>query len=191
MIDISQEAKQNVINLGDDDDPDAIFAMLKHFYNMNYANQSIGPSGEAGELQFRLKVYQTADFYDAPDLRAQAATRFYSCMSNSIARPARSDDIPEYVVLMIQEVLGPNAPVFPDDRLQDDIFHIVKTNTTKLHQNKLFLKLLAKGEMFNDQYGEMFAQQVGELLASATTRSSPARSVFSVSRGLTSQVPRI
>ncbi|TIA37526.1 hypothetical protein D6C79_08060, partial [Aureobasidium pullulans] len=71
-------AQSQTFSLGDDDSPEAIWAMFRHMYNFEY---TFGKdlNGE-NALDYHIDVYEIADKYDCPSLRAKAVQNFINCI---------------------------------------------------------------------------------------------------------------
>lgn len=164
-----QESKQPVIDLGDDDDPVAVTAMLKFFYDGTYRVD--GSDGKASEQH--LIMYRLADLYDAHELR-KAASRYlighfraFSPSWNDHARPSIAD----HVVQSVQQILGPSADTFADNSIQEDVFKFTLHDAHSFYKNELFQELLSNGSMFSEAYSRRFAQKTGELITRLRSRS--------------------
>ncbi|KAJ9306773.1 hypothetical protein DTO217A2_3760 [Paecilomyces variotii] len=69
-----KEAEENVVRLNEDD-PRAVEAMVHFMYGFNY-NNSGSEHGRVSPMLLNVKVYQVADKYDIPKLKAQAKENF-------------------------------------------------------------------------------------------------------------------
>jgi len=153
-----------VINLGDDDDPNDVEAMLKYFYHGSYTTPLITAPGQ-DNLGKHLAMYLLADMYDAPALRKEASTLLIACLKVLIdgeGRPGRTIDYS--AISSIKQILGPGAGNFADKTLQEEVFQLVIANINRMYKNQLFRQLLSSGKMFDEDFGLKFACRTGELL---------------------------
>ncbi|THY42837.1 hypothetical protein D6C97_09439 [Aureobasidium pullulans] len=130
------EAKQDILDLGEEDDPDAVCAMIKDLYGDNYFEQV--PVDHAEHFDNYLTVYTIGDKYDSATLRQQAL--------NKLLR----------MIHFIQKILGPSAMVFGDKKIQTGVFQLVLEYVYELWTDKTFAALLIKGEMLDKEYGGRF-----------------------------------
>lgn len=83
IIDTTQVASSNEVDLGDDEDAEAIRAMIRHIYDLPYdkmleehsVDDSAAYSTNEG-LLFHISVYAVADKYDVPSLRPIIVKKF-------------------------------------------------------------------------------------------------------------------
>ncbi|KAI4731273.1 hypothetical protein E4T49_00900 [Aureobasidium sp. EXF-10728] len=170
------ESKQTVIDLGNDDDPALVSAMLQFFYHGYYDLYGSGPASESQHLT----MYRLADFYDASALRKEASRRLIHYLKECLES---WDNLPKYwppehVIRSIQQILGPGADEFADNSIQEDIFRFTTNNAGHLYKSVLFQELLVDGSLLNESFGRRFAQKTGELitrLSSSSPRSYVGR----------------
>ncbi|CAD0014870.1 unnamed protein product [Aureobasidium pullulans] len=144
------EAKQDILDLGEEDDPDAVCAMIKDLYGDNYFEQV--PVDHAEQFDNYLTVYTIGDKYDSATLRQQALNK----LLRSIESELSYRDIPVPVIHFIQKILGPSAIVFGDKAIQTGVCQLVSKYVYNLWNNKTFAALLIKGDMLDEKYGERF-----------------------------------
>lgn len=152
-----QEATSPVIDIGDEEDSDAIYAMLKHFYGTRYAEQD--PTGK-DKLSFHLAVYMLGDMYDCDTLRKDAEEKFFSSADVRIFHQQQPRYIHDRDIYTLQQVLGPDAAQVADASFQRRLLNQVIRNADMLCQKKAFMNLLVKGEMLDKDAGESFAIQI-------------------------------
>ncbi|KAI4722531.1 hypothetical protein E4T48_01186 [Aureobasidium sp. EXF-10727] len=165
-----------VIDLGNDDDPALVSAMLQFFYHGHYGLYESGPASESQHLT----MYRLADFYDASALRKEASRRLIHYLKECLES---WDNLPKYwppehVIRSIQQILGPGADEFADNSIQEDIFTFTTNNAGHLYKSVLFQELLVDGSLLNESFGRRFAQKTGELitrLSSSSPRSYVGR----------------
>ncbi|TIA39785.1 hypothetical protein D6C79_07570 [Aureobasidium pullulans] len=144
------EAKQDILDLGEEDDPDAVCALIKHLYGDTYHEQDV--PFDHGEYDNHLTVYTIGDKYDSATLRQQALNKLLSSIESELSYR----DIPVPVIHFIQKILGPSAMVFGDKKIQTGVFQLVLEYVYELWTDKTFAALLIKGEMLDKEYGGRF-----------------------------------
>ncbi|KAK6003108.1 hypothetical protein QM012_000953 [Aureobasidium pullulans] len=155
------ESEQSVIDLGSDDDPAAVTAMLRFFYDGTYRLDGL----DGNPTDQHLTMYRLADFYDAPDLRKEASYQLVSKLKapSSWVDPGQYN-LSNQTIRSIQQILGPSAGAFADNTIQEDAFEFAIEKAGTLYKNVLFKKLLGDGDMFNEEFARRFAQEIGELI---------------------------
>ncbi|KAH0017827.1 hypothetical protein KCU78_g7410, partial [Aureobasidium melanogenum] len=165
-----KESKQTSIDIGDDDDPAAVTAMLRFFYDAIYCVD--GLDGKSTDQH--LIMYRLADLYDAPELRREASRRLIERFSTSLRGWYVSDqDQPvtvNHIVRSISQILGPSADTFADNDIQGLVFNFVIQNASSLYKNELFQELLGDGTLFDEAFGRRFAQKTSELITRLESR---------------------
>ncbi|KAG9557850.1 hypothetical protein KCU71_g6910, partial [Aureobasidium melanogenum] len=165
-----RESKQTSIDIGDDDDPAAVTAMLRFFYDAIYCVD--GLDGKSTDQH--LIMYRLADLYDAPELRREASRRLIERFSTSLRGWYVSDqDQPvtvNHIVRSISQILGPSADTFADNDIQGLVFNFVIQNASSLYKNELFQELLGDGTLFDEAFGRRFAQKTSELITRLESR---------------------
>ncbi|THX34638.1 hypothetical protein D6D10_07500 [Aureobasidium pullulans] len=144
------EAKQDILDLGEEDDPDAVCALIKHLYGDTYHEQDV--PFDHGEYDNHLTVYTIGDKYDSATLRQQALNRLLSSIESELSYR----DIPVPVIHFIQKILGPSAIVFGDKAIQTGVCQLVSKYVYNLWNSKTFAALLIKGDMLDEEYSESF-----------------------------------
>ncbi|KAI4752799.1 hypothetical protein E4T51_14051 [Aureobasidium sp. EXF-12344] len=164
-----KESKQTVIDIGDDDDPIAVTAMLRFFYEGNYCLDDF----DGKSANQHLTMYRLVDLYDAPDLRKAASRHLIN--SFRAFSPGWNDSdqhlIADRVVQLVQQILGPSADTFADNSIQQDVFKFILQGANSFYNNELFQELLSNGSMFSEAFGRRFAQKTGELITRLKSRS--------------------
>lgn len=151
-----QEATSPVIDIGDEESPDAIYAMLNHFYGTPYAEQETTGNDK---LSFHLAVYMLGDMYDCDTLRQDAEEKFFSTADLRIFHQ-QPRFIYDWDIYTLREVLGPNAPRIADVSFRLRLFRRVMDNAEMLCQKKAFVELLVKGEMLDKDLGRSFVPRI-------------------------------
>jgi hypothetical protein len=168
ITDHFQESKQDVLALSDEDDPDALVAMLRFCYGdrayklpkfgKNTANQDIA-------------MYQLADLYDIPDLRKEATGRLIESL-----RPFQGGDrellMSNKTVRAIKRVLGPDTDSFADKSIQQSVYAYVVENVKPFFKNALFRSSLAEGSLFNESFNRQFTDKIGDVISGTYLRVS-------------------
>lgn len=157
-----QESKQTVIDIGGDDDPAAVTAMLRYFYDETYRLD--GLDGDSADKH--LTMYRLGDLYDAPDLRKRASCHFIGSLREDRYGTSEPDQyrFPDHIVRSIQQVIGPGADTFADNSIQGDVFKFIIEQASSLYKSELFQELLGDGTMFSEPFSRRFLQKTGELI---------------------------
>ncbi|THV92702.1 hypothetical protein D6D25_09472, partial [Aureobasidium pullulans] len=95
------EAKQDILDLGEEDDPDAVCALIKDLYGDTYHEQDV-PFDHGEYYDNHLTTYTIGDKYDSATLRQQALNK----LLRSIESELSCRDIPVPVIHFIQKILG-------------------------------------------------------------------------------------
>ncbi|KAI4746712.1 hypothetical protein E4T50_02976 [Aureobasidium sp. EXF-12298] len=164
-----KESKQDVVDLGDDDDPDALVTMLKFCY---YDYYDISPCEDGNEsTDQHLAMYRLGDIYDIPELRREASRKLVLGLSpTAVSEPWQEAKMTDKTILIIQKILGPEAVFFADNMIKRKVFEHVIEHAKLLYKNSLFCGLLADGIMFNQWFGRDFVRRVGEMLSRLDSR---------------------
>ncbi|THY98306.1 hypothetical protein D6C92_02931 [Aureobasidium pullulans] len=136
-------ASSGTVSLGDDDDPKAIRAMIRHLYDLPYDQASVLFSGSASaDLMFHINVFETADKYDVPSLRALVVGKFTGLMEQIWSAKR------EEVCKAIQRLCAPGAVSFADKSLQASAASFCSSHIMDLIQIDSFVTMLEEGEPF-------------------------------------------
>ncbi|KAG9559437.1 hypothetical protein KCU71_g7752, partial [Aureobasidium melanogenum] len=159
---------QTVIDIGDDDDPAAVTAMLRFFYDGTYRLDGL----DGNSADQHLTMYRLGDLYDAPDLRKRASCQFINHLREGRYSASEPDQyrFPDHIVRSIQQVIGPSADTFADNSIQGDVFKFIMEQASSLYKSELFHELLGDGTMFSESFSRRFLQKTGELIARLQTR---------------------
>jgi hypothetical protein len=153
-----------VIDLGDEDDPNALMAMLRFCYDNRPYSVTLGQdTGSAGLHRQHITMYRLADFYDVPDLREAACGRLIDTFG-----PYCSGDhamMSSEVVQTIREVLGPDVPPFADKKIQRCAYSYILKNIKLFFENPSFRRHLADGSMFNKSFSREFTNKMAQIVA--------------------------
>ncbi|THX93561.1 hypothetical protein D6D03_10026 [Aureobasidium pullulans] len=155
------EATQTTIDLGNEEDPNLLFAMLNHFYNDDY-NNHIGQNNPIRDHStLHLEIFLPADMYDAPCLRDAAKQRFIKGMTNAAKwhSPIHDEQIEVF-----QRVVGLDAVQFADVSLQEETFGALEMYVREIMQTPRVAMLVGRGEMFSQEFAERFARKISALL---------------------------
>ncbi|THZ27066.1 hypothetical protein D6C91_02389 [Aureobasidium pullulans] len=136
-------ASSGTISLGDDDDPKAIHAMVRHLYDLPYDQASVlFAKSTSADLMFHINVFEVADKYDVPSLRVLSVGKFAWLMESiwSIKK--------EEVCQAIQRLCAPNAVSFADRSLQASAATFCSAHILDLIKIDSFVKMLEEGEPF-------------------------------------------
>lgn len=165
-----QESKQPVIDIGNDDDPTAVTAMLRFFYDGSYL---LDKSGDNTADQ-HLTMYRLADLYDASDLRKAASRHLIGHFREDRYNWGSPDPyrMADQIIRTIQQIIGPNADTFADNSIQEDVFKFIFEEASSLYKNELFQELLSDGSMFGESFTRRFLLKTGELITRLKSRNS-------------------
>ncbi|KAH0362072.1 hypothetical protein KCU65_g8264, partial [Aureobasidium melanogenum] len=153
---------QAVLDIGNDDDPAAVTAMLRYFYDETYCLD--GVDGKPADQH--LTMYRLGDLYDASDLRKRASYQLINHLREgrySLNDPAQYR-LSDHSVLSIQQIIGPSADAFADNSIQEDVFKFTIEQASALYKNELFQELFGDGTMFSESFSRRFLQKTGELM---------------------------
>ncbi|KAI4743222.1 hypothetical protein E4T50_06419 [Aureobasidium sp. EXF-12298] len=130
----------------EDDDPEAILAMIRHVYGFpyDYLYESGPPFAVViTDLMFHINVFTAADKYDVPSLRLLVVEKFVQLMDLKW-----SADQKEFCTA-IQRLCGPKATAFAADRsLQACAASFCSKHITDLVKFEDFVSVLEQGEPF-------------------------------------------
>ncbi|PWY74523.1 hypothetical protein BO94DRAFT_424171, partial [Aspergillus sclerotioniger CBS 115572] len=121
----------------DDDDPEAIRAMIQFMYGIDY-NKSGGDDGHACPLLFAVKMYQIADKYAVPRLQQQAKKTF-----ETLAKTCWEMD---YFSTVIAEAY--RCTTKSDRSLRDPLVEISREHIDELREKDEFQKVLEEATGF-------------------------------------------
>ncbi|THV89295.1 hypothetical protein D6D27_06572 [Aureobasidium pullulans] len=137
-------AQNPVFELGDDDDAEAVWAMFRHMYNIDYFYDPA--STNARSLDFHVAVFTVADKYDCPLLRKNVVDKFGAIMHSQLTKGQL-----EKVVSIIPKICGPTAPLLADRSLRDKVADVCLVHFQTLINSHAFTKALTKGCIFDDR----------------------------------------
>lgn len=157
----AQESKQTVIDIGNDDDPAAVTAMLRFFYDGTYRLDGL----DSNSIDKHLTMYRLADLYDSRDLRKEASRQLIDQFGQGRYGCSDPDQycLADHIVQSIQQIIGPSADMFADNSIQEDVFKFIVEHANSLYKNKLFQELFGEGTMFSESFSRRFLQKTGEL----------------------------
>lgn len=140
----SQVASSESISLrDDDDDPKAIYAMIRHLYDLPYDQSTIlFPNSLNTDLMFHVNVFEAADKYDVPSLRALVVDKIPGLMKQTWLTNQ------EEFCKAIRRLCAPDAVVFADKSLQASAASFCSTYISTLIKNDRFVQMLEEGEPF-------------------------------------------
>ncbi|THX50592.1 hypothetical protein D6D06_07880 [Aureobasidium pullulans] len=159
---IDPETDMAVVNLKATHDAKAIYVMLKHCYGIAWKI----PPTPAYLYDFVLTVYIVAITYGISDLHQQARKKFCSMVSDFFLQwlcGMVHKTTADCFIWTLLRVLGP----FAGDgytSLQEEVFEIVCHGMTHLFENNDFVRLFARGVLFNEAYAVRFAQRIRDKL---------------------------
>jgi hypothetical protein len=149
-----------VIDLGNEDDPDALVAMLKFCYEGIYSRYSY----DISSADHHLVMYLLDDLYDISGLRKEASRRFIAALC-PVDSGHDSLWITDETIRSIQQILGPDADSFADNSIQQDVYKHVIRFIKLFYKSTYFRGLLADGSMFDESFVSKFNDKIGEIVS--------------------------
>lgn len=156
---MKQVAKSPVFHLGGDDDVGAVYAMLRHMYNMPYNKHPANRPLFANYLKQYIEVFKVADKYDCPSLRHIAQMGFRD-EANWFATTEAITGI-QYLTGYIAQICGPDAPYLADPSLRNHLIEVCIKNFGKLAENTVFQAQLEEGKLFDADASTKILAKVG------------------------------
>jgi hypothetical protein len=155
-----QIASSNEVDLGDDEEPEPIRAMIRHMYDLSYdqmleedtvedpSNDDLpfhtriftNTDSTNEDLLFHIGVFTAADKYDVATLRPLVVSKFESLMDTNWES--------ESFATSIQRLTGPSAGHIADNSLQVAAAKFCATNLPDLLKNESFVKMIHEEEPF-------------------------------------------
>ncbi|KAI4723122.1 hypothetical protein E4T48_00672 [Aureobasidium sp. EXF-10727] len=140
-------ASSKEIDLGDDEDPEAIRAMIRHIYDLPYDQMLEENTGDDTaaystneDLMFHIGVFTAADKYDVRSLRPLVVKKFENLMETNWES--------ETFAISIVKLTGPSADHLADHTLTAAAASFCAKNLTKLIKVDKFVNLIQKEEPF-------------------------------------------
>ncbi|KAI5248028.1 hypothetical protein E4T42_05823 [Aureobasidium subglaciale] len=137
-------AQKDTHDLGDEDDVDAVWAMFRHMYNIDYCYDPT--STETRSLEFHIAVFTTADKYDCPGLREKAVDRFGQ-MADTELKAGKLDRF----IALISKICGSDSPQMADHALRDKVAELCLTHFNVLISSDLFARTMVQGYIFDER----------------------------------------
>lgn len=165
-----QSSTNPEIDLGDEDDPNLIRAMLRHLYDLPYEYQYDedvpAPTSQMlseDPLNFYLEMFTLADKYDIPSLRDGAVEKF-----DCILRDAMGD---KRFASTIQRLF---SCMYADRRLQDVTLQFMAENFSAiLQESQGFREMLETGTLLDTEIAAKLALKMGAKMQALETRAIP------------------
>ncbi|KAL2026510.1 hypothetical protein VTO58DRAFT_102490 [Aureobasidium pullulans] len=140
-------AASTEINLGDDDDAEAVHAMIRHIYDLPYA-VTTNKDGQDGNvayapeecLKFQLNVFMVADKYHVSCLCKQVVPEFLSLLQVTWTT--------EVFAECVQKLCGPEAIVMADSSLQAAVATFFANNMSKITHHESLVKMIQQDQTF-------------------------------------------
>jgi len=136
--------------------------MLKFCYDRVYCTWPCSPDADIADQH--LAMYRLADLYDIPGLRGYACSGLLDSL-NPYGESLQAIEVTNRIVLIVQDILGPDADSFADKNIQKTVYTHVTRHVKLFYKNALFRSLLADGSMFNESYAQKFTDVVGGMLS--------------------------
>ncbi|KAG9676938.1 hypothetical protein KCU99_g2159, partial [Aureobasidium melanogenum] len=140
FISLLPVATSKEVDLGDDDDPEAIQAMLRYIYDMPYAHQVTDHSSFEEDLVFCLNVFIVADKYDVTGLRRKVVPDFRL----HLERTWRS----ETFVACMKKLYGPESIHMADPSLQTAVADFFVDNMSKIVHHQSLVTMIEQDNSF-------------------------------------------
>jgi hypothetical protein len=154
-----QVSSSNEVDLGDDEDPESIRAMIRHIYDLAYDQMLQDDTAEDSsndelpfpslstntdstneDLLFHIGVFTAADKYDVASLRPLVVRKLEGLMETNWES--------ESFATSIKKLTGPSAGHVADNSLQIVAAKFCATNLTDLIKNESFVKMIHEEEPF-------------------------------------------
>ncbi|KAI5200831.1 hypothetical protein E4T38_06358 [Aureobasidium subglaciale] len=140
-------ASSSEIDLGDDEDPGAIRAMIRHIYELPYDKMLEGDTADDTaaysineDLLFHIVVFTAADKYDVASFRPLVVSQFEGLVETNWEG--------EEFATSIQKLTGPSAGHLADNTLQAAAAAFCAKNLTELIKKDAFVKMIQEEEPF-------------------------------------------
>ncbi|KAH0361368.1 hypothetical protein KCU65_g8744, partial [Aureobasidium melanogenum] len=134
-------ATSEEVDLGDDDDFEAVHAMMRYIYDLPYAQQATDTSGSSEEsLIFCLNVFIVADKYDVIGLRQKVVPDFRVLLQ----RTWRSEEF----LSCVKKLYGPDALRLADRSLQIAVADFFVDNMSKITHHQGLVAIIQGDKSF-------------------------------------------
>ncbi|KAI4849145.1 hypothetical protein E4T44_03526, partial [Aureobasidium sp. EXF-8845] len=142
-------ATSNEVDLGEDEEPEAIRAMIRHIYDLPYDQMLEGQEHSVDDtaaystnedLLFHIGVFTAANKYDVPSLRPLVVKKFESLMETNWEG--------ENFATSIHKLTGPSAGHLADNSLQTAAAAFCARHLTQLVKKDAFVKMIQQEEPF-------------------------------------------
>ncbi|THY78126.1 hypothetical protein D6C86_00230 [Aureobasidium pullulans] len=179
-------AKSPVFHLDDDDDADAVYAMLKHMYGMTFNQHPDNFGHRVSRLQFLWKAYVVADKYDCPSMRLAIVTRTERYLGNQIsldhhlvtARCTFYEDL----IQAISKICGPDALQLACPGMRDAVFDWLCRNFDLCIQEEGFNMAVRDGTLLDAQLTTRLLLEIGKEVGGRGRRRDPLSRGSSIAR---------
>ncbi|KAI5241120.1 hypothetical protein E4T43_05698 [Aureobasidium subglaciale] len=126
-------AHNGVYKSDDDDNSEAVYARLRHMYNMPYGEHPHNRLPEGIYLYHCIRTFMIADQYDCPPLREVAKAHFNKEALRLLHGPS-----PSAFVHCISQMCGSDAPRLADQSLRDQILSLCMEHYGRLAEGDVF-----------------------------------------------------
>ncbi|KAH0370555.1 hypothetical protein KCU65_g2584, partial [Aureobasidium melanogenum] len=134
-------ASSSIIDLGEDDEPDMIRAMIKFMYGGRYIDYS---RLHESIVEAMVEMFILADKYDVKRLRISANSHFARAMDIAFSNVGKNVGYQHrFITSMIPRICGPSALQLADKTLQQSILNLCKKHWSTLHLDPDFCTLYA------------------------------------------------
>ncbi|KEQ74814.1 hypothetical protein M436DRAFT_43111, partial [Aureobasidium namibiae CBS 147.97] len=135
-------AWSNEVDLGDDEDLEAIRAMFRHMYDLPYVQIRLFTDTDSTneDLLFHIGIFTAADKYDVATLRPLVVKKFKALMETNWES--------ESFATSIQKFTGPSAGHLADNTLQTAAAAFCAEKLPQLIKSDAFVKMIQEEEPF-------------------------------------------
>ncbi|KAG9698952.1 hypothetical protein KCU95_g1825, partial [Aureobasidium melanogenum] len=159
-------ASSSIIDLGEDDEPDMVRAMIKFMYGGRYIDYSRLPGGNIVEAM--VDMFVLADKYDVESLRVSVCNHFTRAMDIAFSNVGKNLTYQHcFITSIIPRICGPSALQLADKTLQQSILDLCKEHWTTLHRDPDFCTLYGTGQLFDGDHVSELGQYLQSLLDSS------------------------
>ncbi|KAK6003018.1 hypothetical protein QM012_000863 [Aureobasidium pullulans] len=156
-------ASSSVIDLGEDDEPDMIRAMIRFMYGgraIPYYRLC-----DDNVIEAMVEMFILADKYDVEGLRAAVCNDFTRKVDLAFSDLVKNISQQNYFITsVVPKMCGPSALPLADKLLQQSIFKLCKMHWASLLLNVDFCALYMTGQLFDSDHTSEFQQYLNSIL---------------------------
>ncbi|KAG9667691.1 hypothetical protein KCU95_g4913, partial [Aureobasidium melanogenum] len=156
-------ASNPVIDLGEDDEPDMVRAMIKFMYGGRYIDYSRLPSESVVEAM--VEMFILADKYDVERLRVSVCNHFTRAMDVAFSDVGKNiTHQHRFITSIVPRICGPSALQLADQTLRQSILDLCKVHWSTLLLDPDFCTLYGTGQLFDGDHALEFGRHLQLLL---------------------------